>query len=112
MCLHIPSCFIIAIFIIIIIIIMVFHHFIISCYAHVGRRGELCASCCLQMGAGAAPPPKPPVFSGHSCSQLKADVMTMFAVREGCANHFVCEGGGGVWGHFLKAIHAFHWSSF
>ena len=63
-------------------------HNVINMFA-VCRKEELCGSFCLQMRG--LRPPNPPVVLKPSmlAKQMKHHVITMFAVRDGCADHFV-----------------------
>ena len=67
-----------------------------SCHRRVCCWERLRGSLCLQMG-GAAPPPTPPLLSTPSMLAIKKHhVITMCAVREGCADHCVFANGGGL----------------
>ena len=73
-----------------------------SCHHHVCRKGKLCGSFCLQVGAGLHPPPSPQtsppppavLMPSTIAIKRKHHVVTMFAVRESCAGHFVSKWGG------------------
>ena len=63
---------------------------------YVCAKGRLHGSFCLQLGGGSAPPPTTPLFKGHRWLQRKRASVRIHAgaIKEGCADHFVCNWGG------------------
>ena len=75
---------------------------------YVCAKGRLCRSFCLQL-RGAAPHPQPPRFLKpiDGCKEKEQASGFMLALKEGCADHFVCNWGGlrpAQPPRFLKAI--------
>ena len=77
-----------------------------SCHHHVCRKGKLCRSLCLHMGG--LRPPQPAVLKPSMLPiKKKHHVITMFAGKESCADHYVCTWGGcAPPTRCFKAIHA------
>ena len=63
---------------------------------YVCAKGRLCRSFCLQLGGGGLRPPQPPRFlkAIDGCKEKEQASGFMLALKEGCADHFVCNWGG------------------